>query len=60
MKKIIISIALSLLMIGNTKVYFEDNNISSFFNEKNSQICVEFLNKFNVLFSKNSIDFFID
>ena len=59
MKKIIISIAL-LLMIGNTKVYFEDNNISSFFNEKNSQICVEFLNKFNVLFSKNSIDFFID
>ena len=60
MKKIIISIALLLLMIGNTKVYFEDNNISSFFNEKNSQICVEFLNKFNVLFSKNSIDFFID
>lgn len=59
MKKIIISIAL-LLMIGNTKVYFEDNNISSFFNEKNSQICIEFLNKFNVLFSKNSIDFFID
>ena len=59
MKKIIISIAL-LLMIGNTKVYFEDNNISSFFNEKNSQICVEFLNKFNVLLSKNSIDFFID
>ena len=59
MKKIIISIIL-LLMIGNTKVYFEDNNISSFFNEKNSQICVEFLNKFNVLLSKNSIDFFID
>lgn len=59
MKKIIISIAL-LLMIGNTKVYFEDNNISSFFNEKNSQICVEFLNKFNILLSRNSIDFFID
>lgn len=59
MKKIIISIAL-LLMIGNTKVYFEDNNISSFFNEKNSQICVEFFNKLNILFSKNSIDFFID
>ena len=60
MKKIIISITLLLMIGANTKVYFEDNNISSFFNEKNSQICVEFLNKFNVLFSKNSIDFFID
>ena len=59
MKKIIISIIL-LLMIGNTKVYFEDYNIESFFNEKNSQICVEFMKKFNILFSKNSIDFFID
>lgn len=59
MKKIIISIML-LTTIANTKVYFEDNNISSFFNEKNSQICVEFMKKFNVLFSKNSIDFFID
>lgn len=59
MKKIIISIAL-LLMIGNTKVYFEDNNISSFFNEKNSQICIELMEKFNILLSKNSIDFFID
>lgn len=59
MKKIIISIIL-LTTIANTKVYFEDNNISSFFNEKNSQICVEFMKKFNILFSKNSIDFFID
>lgn len=59
MKKFIVSIMI-LLLIANTKVYFEDNNISSFFNEKNSQICVEFMKKFNVLFSKNSIDFFID
>lgn len=59
MKKFIISMIL-LTTIANTKVYFEDNNISSFFNEKNSQICVEFMKKFNVLFSKNSIDFFID
>lgn len=59
MKKIIISIIL-LTTIANTRVYLEDNNISSFFNEKNSQICVEFMKKFNVLFSKNSIDFFID
>lgn len=59
MKKIIISIML-LTTIANTKVYFEDYNIESFFNEKNSQICVEFMKKFNVLFSKNSIDFFID
>lgn len=59
MKKIIISMIL-LTTIANTKVYLEDNNISSFFNEKNSQICVEFMKKFNVLFSRNSIDFFID
>lgn len=59
MKKIIISIIL-LLMIGNTKVYLEDNNISSFFNEKNSQICIELMEKFNILLSRNSIDFFID
>ena len=59
MKKFIVSIMI-LLLIGNTRVYLEDNNISSFFNEKNSQICVEFMKKFNVLFSKNSIDFFID
>ena len=59
MKKIIISIML-LTTIANTRVYLEDNNISSFFNEKSSQICVEFFHEFNVLFSKNSIDFFID
>lgn len=59
MKKIIISIML-LTIIANTKVYFEDYNIESFFDEKNSQICVEFMKKFNILFSKNSIDFFID
>lgn len=60
MKKFMISIALLLTIIGNTRVYLEDNNISSFFNEKNSQICVEFFHEFNVLFSRNSIDFFID
>ena len=60
MKKIIISIALLLMIGANTKVYLEDNNISSFFNEKNSQICVEFFHNFNVLLSRNSIDFFID
>lgn len=59
MKKFIISMIL-LTTIANTRVYLEDNNISSFFDEKNSQICVEFMKKFNVLFSKNSIDFFID
>ena len=59
MKKFIISMIL-LTTIANTKVYLEDNNIFSFFNEKNSQICVEFFHEFNVLFSKNSIDFFID
>ena len=59
MKKFM-SIIILLLIIVNTKVYFEDYNIQSFFNEKNSQICVEFLHKFNVLISKNSIDFFID
>lgn len=60
MKKIIISIALLLMIGANTKVYFEDNNISSFFNEKNSQICIELMEKFNILLSRNSIDFFID
>ena len=59
MKKIM-SIIILLLITVNTKVYFEDYNIESFFNEKNSQICVEFMKKFNILFSKNSIDFFID
>lgn len=59
MKKIIISIML-LTTIANTRVYLEDNNISSFFNEKSSQVCIEFFHEFNVLFSKNSIDFFID
>ena len=59
MKKFIVSIMI-LLLIANTRVYLEDNNIKSFFDEKNSQICVEFMKKFNVLFSKNSIDFFID
>ena len=59
MKKIM-SIIILLLITVNTKVYFEDNNISSFFNEKNSQICIELMEKFNILLSKNSIDFFID
>nr|DAL24088.1 MAG TPA_asm: hypothetical protein [Caudoviricetes sp.] len=59
MKKII-NIILLLTIVVNTKVYFEDYNIQSFFNEKNSQIDIEFFHKFNVLFSKNSIDFFID
>lgn len=59
MKKIM-SIIILLLITVNTKVYFEDYNIESFFNEKNSQICVEFMKKFNILFSKNSINFFID
>lgn len=59
MKKII-SIIILLIITVNTRVYFEDYNIQSFFNEKNSQICVEFMKKFNILLSKNSIDFFID
>lgn len=59
MKKII-SIIILLIITVNTRVYFEDYNIQSFFNEKNSQICIEVMKKFNILFSKNSIDFFID